>query len=330
MAKPKVLVTRRVHEDALRQLEARCRVDLWQEDRPMPRDELLRRVADVEGLYSMLTDRVDEELLDKAPRLRVVSNMAVGYDNIDVQACTRRGIPVGHTPGVLTDTTADLAFALILAAARRLVEGVDYVRVGKWTTWSPDLLLGYDVYGSTLGILGLGRIGAAVARRALGFGMRVLYTSRRRHEETEAALGLTHVDLDTLLAESDILSIHTPLTSETYHMIGEQELRRMKPTAILVNTARGGVVDPDALYRALREGWIAYAGLDVTEPEPIPVDHPLLSLPNCIILPHIGSATHATRRRMALIAAENLLAGLQGIPLPHCVNPEVYTIQTHR
>ncbi len=318
--KPKVLVTRRVHPDALNMLQESCQVDLWEEDRPIPRHELLARVGDVEGIYTMLTDRIDEEVLSRAPRLRVVSNMAVGYDNIDVDACTRRGIPVGHTPGVLTDTTADLAFALILAAARRLVEGVDYVRAGKWQTWSPNLLLGYDVYGSTLGILGLGRIAAAVARRAQGFGMRVLYTSRRRHEETEAALGITPVDLSTLLRESDILSIHTPLTPETYHLIGEEELRQMKPTAILVNTARGGIVDPQALYRALSEGWIAYAALDVTEPEPIPPDHPLLTLPNCVIVPHIGSATHATRRRMAIMAAENLLAGLQGRSLPHCVN----------
>lgn len=329
MERPKVLVTRRVHEDALKRIRQDCEVDLWSEDRPIPRNELLARIMDVDGLYCMLTDRVDEELLERAARLKVVSNMAVGYDNIDVAACTRRGIPVGHTPGVLTDTTADLAFALILAAARRLVEGVEYVRAGKWQTWSPDLLLGYDVYGATLGIVGLGRIGAAVARRALGFGMRVFYTSRRRHEETEAALGLSYVDLDTLLRESDIVSLHTPLTPATYHLIGERELRLMKPTAILVNTARGGVVDPDALYRALREGWIAYAGLDVTEPEPIPADHPLLSLSNCIVLPHIGSATHATRRRMALMAADNLLAGLKGEPLPYCVNPEVYQANSH-
>ncbi len=329
MARPNVLVTRRIHPDALHMLQSVAEVDLWTEDRPIPRDELLRRVARADGLYTMLTDRVDEELLEQAPRLRVVSNMAVGYDNIDVAACTRRGIPVGHTPGVLTDTTADLAFALILAAARRLVEAVDYVRAGKWTTWSPDLFLGYDVYGSTLGILGLGRIGTAVARRATGFGMRVLYHSRTRHEEVEAALGITYVDFDTLLGESDILSIHTPLTEETYHLIGAAELSRMKSTAILVNTARGGVVDPMALYQALKNGTIAYAALDVTEPEPIPADHPLLSLPNCIVVPHIGSASHATRRRMAIMAAENLLAGLEGRQLPYCVNPEVYTHPSH-
>ncbi len=322
--RPRVLVTRQVHPDAMERMAQVCELDIWEEDRPMPRAELLARVVDKEGLYCMLTERIDEEVLARAPRLRVVSNMAVGYDNIDVAACTRRGIPVGNTPGVLTDATADLAFALILAAARRLVEAVDYVRAGKWKTWSPSLLLGYDVYGATLGILGLGRIGAAVARRATGFGMRVIYHSRRRHEEVEAALGVAYVDMDTLLREADILSIHTPLTPETYHLIGEEELRRMKPTAILVNTARGGVVDPAALYTALREGWIAYAALDVTEPEPIPPDDPLLQLPNCIVLPHIGSATHATRRRMALIAAENLLAGVRGERLPYCVNPEVY------
>ncbi len=324
MAKPKILVTRRVHADALQRMANECVLDIWEEDRPIPRQELLQRVREADGLYCMLTERVDDELLEAAPRLRVVSNMAVGYDNIDVAACTRRGIPVGNTPGVLTDTTADLAFALILTAARRIVEAADYVRAGAWQTWSPDLLLGHDVYGATLGILGLGRIGAAVARRATGFGMRVMYHSRRRHEEVEAALGITYVDFDTLLREADILSIHTPLTPETYHLIGEQELRQMKPTAILVNTARGGVVDPQALYKALTQGWIAYAALDVTEPEPIPPDDPLVSLPNCIIVPHIGSASHATRRRMALMAAENVLAGVRGDPLPYCVNPEVY------
>ncbi len=322
--RPRVLVTRQVHPDAIRRMADVCELDIWTEDRPIPREELLARVVDKDGLYCMLTERVDEELLARAPRLRVVSNMAVGYDNVDVAACVRRGIPVGNTPGVLTDATADLAFALILAAARRLVEAVDYVRAGRWQTWSPSLLLGHDVYGATLGILGMGRIGAAVARRATGFGMRVIYHSRRRHEEVEAALGATYVDLNTLLQEADVLSIHTPLTPETYHLIGEAELRRMKPTAILVNTARGGVVDPKALYRALQEGWIAYAALDVTEPEPIPPDDPLLTLPNCIVVPHIGSATQATRRRMALIAAENLIAGVQGKRLPYCVNPEVY------
>lgn len=322
--KPRIYVTRRVAEDVMQRLREAGEVHLWEEDCPVPRDVLLAQVENVEGLYCMLTDRVDRALLDHAPRLRVVSNMAVGYDNIDVAACTRRGIPVGNTPGVLTNTTADLAFALILAAARRLVEGVDYVRAGRWRTWSPHLLLGYDVYGATLGIVGMGRIGAAVARRALGFHMRVLYTSRRPHEEVDAALGTRRVDLDTLLREADIVTLHTPLTPETHHLIGERELRLMKPTAVLVNTARGEVVDPKALYQALKERWIACAALDVTEPEPLPPDDPLLTLPNCIVVPHIGSATHVTRRRMAMMAAENLVAGVRGEPLPYCVNPEVY------
>jgi len=322
---PKVLyVTRQIFDDVLDRLRQECRVRLWTEDRPVPRDELLAQVADADGLYCMLTDRVDAEVLDHAPRLRVVSNMAVGYDNIDVAECTRRGIPVGNTPGVLTDTTADLAFALILAAARRLVEAADYVRAGHWRTWGPMIMAGRDVYGTTLGIVGMGRIGAAVARRAQAFDMRVIYTSRHPHAEVDAALGTRRVDLDTLLREADIVSLHTPLTPDTYHLIGERELQSMKSSAILVNTARGGVVDPKALYRALSEGWIAYAALDVTEPEPIPRDDPLLSLPNCIVVPHIGSATYATRHRMAVMAAENVLAGVRGEQLPYCVNPEVY------
>ncbi len=321
--KPKVYVTRKVPEEAIDLLRQECEVEVWEGELPVPRDVLLEKVRDIDGLYCLLTERVDQELLDAAPRLRVVSNMAVGYDNIDVAACTARGIPVGNTPGVLTETTADLAFALLLAAARRLVEGVDYVRAGKWKTWGPMLLMGQDVYGATLGIVGMGRIGQAVARRARGFDMRVLYHNRRPVPDAEAKLGATYVDLDTLLRESDFVSLHVPLTEETYHLIGREELQKMKPTAVLVNTARGGVVDPEALREALREGWIAAAALDVTEPEPIPPDDPLLRLPNCIVVPHIGSASVATRTKMALMAAENLLAGLRGEPLPNCVNPEV-------
>jgi lactate dehydrogenase-like 2-hydroxyacid dehydrogenase len=323
--KPKVYVTRKVPQAGIDLLRESCEVEVWEGELPVPREVLLEKVRDTEGLYCLLTERVDEELLDAAPRLRVVSNMAVGYDNIDVAACTARGIPVGHTPGVLTDTTADLTFALLLAAARRLVEGVDYVRAGKWKTWGPTLLLGQDVHGATLGIIGLGRIGQAVARRARGFDMRILYHDIRRIPEAEATLGATYVELDTLLAESDFVTLHVTLTEATYHLIGREELRKMKPTAVLVNASRGGVVDPQALYEALRDGEIGYAALDVTEPEPIPPDHPLLSLPNCIIVPHIGSASVATRTKMAVMAAENLLAGLRGEPLPHCVNPEVQT-----
>jgi D-3-phosphoglycerate dehydrogenase len=321
MVKSRVYVTRRVPEAGIDLLRQECQVEVWEGELPVPRDVLLEKVADIEGLYCLLTDRVDQDLLDAASSLRVVSNMAVGYDNVDVDACTARGIPVGNTPGVLTDTTADLAFALLMAAARCIVEGADYVRAGGWKTWGPMLLMGQDVYGATLGVVGMGRIGRAVARRALGFDMRILYCDPYT---PEAALDLdaTRVDLDTLLTESDFVTLHVPLTEATRHLIGREELQKMQPTARLINASRGGVVDHDALHAALQEGQIAYAALDVTEPEPIPADHPLLDLPNCIVVPHIGSASVATRTRMATMAAENLLAGLRGEPMPHCVNPE--------
>jgi glyoxylate reductase len=307
-------VTRRLPGDALDRLAAAHDVEVWPERGPPPRDELLARVTDAEGLLSMLTDRVDAELLAAAPRLRVISNYAVGVDNVDLAAARERGIPVGHTPEVLTDATADLAFALILALARRLPEGSAAVRDGEWVTWEPDWLLGRDVHGATLGIVGPGRIGRAVAQRAEGFGMEVLHTGRSGGGDGGAARA---VSLDELLARADFVSLHAPLTPETRHLIDERALRRMKPTAYLVNTARGAMVDQDALARALREGWIAGAGLDVTDPEPLPADHPLLDSPNLVVLPHLGSATDATRARMADVAVDNLLAGLAGEPLPH-------------
>jgi glyoxylate reductase len=277
-------------------------------------------------LLSLLTDRVDDELLDAAgPQLKVVANLAVGFDNIDVPACTRRGIPVGNTPGVLTETTADLAFILMMAAARRLTEGIDYVREDRWKTWGPLLLLGVDVHGGTLGIVGFGRIGREMAKRARGFSMRILYHDvARASVEDEEALGATFVPLDTLLAESDFVTLHVNLTPETRHLINAGALARMKSTAVLVNTSRGPVVDQAALYEALRDGAIFGAALDVTDPEPMSADDPLLTLPNCIVVPHIASATHVTRGKMARIAADNILAGLRGEPLPACVNPEVY------
>ncbi len=314
----------RVIADAgLRLVREACETDVWPEDGPPPRDELLRRVAGCDGILTLLSDRVDEELLEAAgPGLRVVSNYAVGYDNVDVAACARRGIVVGNTPGVLTETTADLAWALMLAARRRVTEGDRFVRGGKWRTWGPNLLLGSDVHGATLGIVGFGRIGQAVARRAVGFGMTVLYTSRTRAPEAvEAAHVARFVDLDELLDGSDIVSLHCALTPETRGLIGRRALELMKPTATLVNTARGPVVDQPALYTALRDGVIAAAGLDVTDPEPIAPDDPLLSLENCIVVPHIASATHATRGRMAEMAAANLLAGVRGEPLPTPVEP---------
>ncbi len=325
MAKPKVFVTRLIPEQGLDLVREFCDAEIWEDELPPPRDVLLAKVADKEGLLSLLTDRVDAELMDAAPRLKVISNYAVGFDNIDVAEATKRGLPVGNTPGVLTDTTADFAFALIMATGRRIVEGADYVRAGKWKTWGPRLLLGQDIHGATLGIIGFGRIGQAVAKRARGFDMRVLAYDPYQDPAVAGVLGVELLDdMDEVLRQADFLTIHTLLTEETYHLIGERELKLMKPTAILVNTARGPCVDPDALYRALRDGEIAYAGLDVTEPEPINMDSLLLGLSNCVIVPHIASASVATRGKMAEMAARNLIAGLRGEPLPNCVNPEVY------
>ncbi len=325
-ARPRVLVTRVIPGEGLDPVRAACEVDLWTDELPPPRDELLRRVAGVDGLLALLTDRVDDELLDAAgPQLKVVSNFAVGFDNLDVAALTRRGIPAGNTPGVLTETTADLAFALLMAAARRIPEGVDYVRDGHWRTWGPMLLMGVDIHGATLGIVGFGRIGRELARRGRGFGMRILYHDvHPASPEDEAALDATRVEMAELLRESDFVSLHVNLTDETRHLIDSDALRAMKPTAVLVNTSRGPVVDADALTDALRQGRIFAAGLDVTEPEPLPADHPLIGLPNCVVVPHIASATQVTRGQMAAMAAANLLAGLRGERLPTPVNPEVY------
>ena len=324
---PRVFVARVIPDEGLEPVRAACDVDLWTDELPPPRDELLRRVRGIEGLLSLLTDRVDAELLDAAgPQLRVVSNYAVGFDNLDVPELTRRGIPAGNTPGVLTETTADLAWALLMAAARRLPEAVDYVRDGRWQTWGPMLLLGVDVHGATLGIVGFGRIGREMARRAEGFGMRILYHDvSPASPEDEAALGdATRVELEELLAESDFVTLHVNLSEETRHLIGTDALARMKPSAVLVNTSRGPVVDTEALAEALRDRRIFAAALDVTDPEPLPVDHPLVAMPSCILVPHIASASHVTRGRMAAMAAENLLAGLRGERLPNCVNPDVY------
>jgi lactate dehydrogenase-like 2-hydroxyacid dehydrogenase len=324
--RPRVFVARVIPDDGLDPVRGVCDVDLWDDELPPPRDELLRRVAGVDGLLSLLTDRVDDELLDAAgPQLKVVSNFAVGFDNIDVPALTRRGVPAGNTPGVLTETTADLAFALVMAAARRIPESVDYVRGGRWKTWGPMLLMGVDVHGATLGIVGFGRIGREMARRGRGFGMRILYHDvHPATPEEEAELGAARVDMDELLRQSDFVSLHTNLTPETHHLIDADALRAMKPTAVLVNTSRGPVIDPDALTEALRSGEIFAAGLDVTDPEPLPADHPLVSLPNCVVVPHIASASRVTRGKMAAMAAANLLAGVRGERLPTPVNPEVY------
>jgi glyoxylate reductase len=317
---PLVFVSRKLPGDSLERLSELAEVDLWPDELEPPYDELCRRVEAAHGVVCLLTDRIDSALIAGAGALRVISNVAVGYDNIDVAAATARGIPVGNTPGVLTETTADLAFALILATARRLTEAERFLREGRWKTWHPSLLLGNDVHGATLGIVGFGKIGRAVARRAAGFDMRVLFASRT---PVETPLG-EHASLETLLREADYVSVHVPLTDDTRNLIGARELAMMKSTAVLVNTSRGGVVDQRALVDALHAGAIAGAGLDVMETEPLPADDALLRAPNVVLLPHIGSASHATRERMAAMAIDNCIAGLRGEPLPHCVNPEVY------
>jgi glyoxylate reductase len=324
LAVAKVYVTRPIAEEAIAAIRGRAEVTMWPDpDVPPPHDVIVREVSGAAGLLCLLTDPIDAEVVAAGDELRVISTYAVGYDNIDVAAATARGIPVCNTPGVLTETTADLAWALIMAASRRIAEADAYLRAEKWKSWSPQLMLGHDVYGATLGIVGFGRIGQAVARRARGFHMRVLYTDIARKPDAEEALGAEFADLRHLLRTSDFVSLHTPLTEETHHLIGAEELALMKPTAVLVNTARGPLIDGRALAEALSEGRIFAAGLDVFESEPIAPDDPLLSPANVVLLPHIGSASVATRTRMAVMAAENLLAALAGERPRHLVNPEV-------
>lgn len=321
-AKPRVFVARTLPGSALQRLAAQTEMHLWDGPLPPPRERLLAEAAQANGLLTLLTDRVDAELLGIAPRLRAVSNMAVGFDNIDVPACTARGVLVGNTPGVLTDTTADFAFALLMAAARRIVEADAFTHAGRWQTWDPGLLLGQDIHHATIGLVGMGQIGQAVARRAHGFDMRILYVDAIPRPQIEAATGARRVDLDELLRDSDFVTLHVPLLPETHHLIGAAQLATMKPTAVLINTSRGPVVDQAALAAALRAGRPGMAALDVTDPEPIAMDDPLLTLPNVIIAPHIASGSRATREQMAEMAVENLLAGLRGDLPPNCVNPE--------
>jgi glyoxylate reductase len=323
MVKPKVYVTRIIPPAGLDLIREFAETTVWEEPLPPPREVILKESKDADGLVSLLTDRIDGELLDACPRLRVVSNMAVGFDNINLADVSERGVLAGNTPGVLTETTADFAFALLMAAARRIVEGVDYVRGGQWKTWGPMLLLGSDVHHATLGLVGLGRIGAEVAKRAHGFDMRVMYYDVMRRADLETTLGLEYAPLDIVLANADFVSIHTPLVSETHHLMNRERFEQMKPSAILINTSRGPVVDTDALVDALRDGEIRGAALDVTEPEPLPADHPLVAMPNCLVVPHIASASDDTRSKMAEIAAQNLIAGLNGEPLPCGLNNEV-------
>lgn len=320
MLKPPVYLTRRLPAPALAKLADAADIRLWDfDDAPVPREALLSQITDVEGLLCLLSDQIDAEIINAGKKLKVVSQYAVGVDNIDLAACRTRGIAVGNTPGVLAETTADLAFALLLAAARDVRNADEFVRAGHWKTWSPLLFAGPDVHGATLGIVGMGTIGQAVAQRARGFDMRVLYASRRAHPEAEEKYGAARVNLDELLSQSDFVSLHTALTPETNGLIGARELSLMKPTAILINTARGPVVNQTDLYDALRDKKIAGAALDVFEVEPVPGDEPLLTLPNVLVAPHMGSASVSTRTKMAFLAVENLLAGLRGDPLPHPV-----------
>jgi glyoxylate reductase len=312
----RVFVTRRLPGDGLQRLAAEHHVEVWQGRLQPSRAKLLEKTHDAEGLLCLLTDKVDRVVIEACEHLKVISNYAVGVDNVDVQAATERGIPVGYTPDVLTEATADATFGLMLAAARRVVEGDYVVRAGRWLTWEPTLLLGQDVHSKTLGIVGMGRIGRAVARRAEGFGMEVIHHSRS-----------SGVPLEELLERSDFVSLHAPLTPETRGLIDEAALRRMKNTAILVNTSRGALVDTGALTRALFDSWIAGAGLDVADPEPVPKGHPLLDAPNLIVTPHTASASIEARAAMTDLAVDNLMAGLAGEPMPKCVNEEALTLK---
>jgi glyoxylate/hydroxypyruvate reductase len=317
---PKVVVTRRVPEEAIQRLQESCELHYWDSEDPIPRQTLLEWVQGCDGIYLLLTEKVNDELLDAAgPQLKVVSTMSVGYDHIDVAACARRNIAVGHTPDVLTKTTAELTMALLMATARRLSEGIDAVRNGEWSTWQPMWLTGQDLHESTVGIMGLGRIGAAVARMLSGFDCKLIYFDPYPNPTLAESLGIEYVSWEDLLSRSDFVTTHTPLTPETRHLFNADAFRRMKKTAIFINTSRGGIVDQEALYDALVGGEILAAGLDVTDPEPLPADHPLVSLKNCVILPHIASASVATRIQMAILAADNVLAGLAGTPLPRAV-----------
>jgi glyoxylate reductase len=328
MTRPKVFVSRRIPDVALAAIGAACDVDLWPDQLPPPPAELARRVRDCDGLVSLLTDRVDAALLDAAPKLKVVSNYAVGFNNVDVPACTARGVCVGNTPGVLTDATADIAVTLLLAAARCVGPAAADARGGKWLTWEPLGWLGKDLVGRTLGIVGMGRIGLATAKRLhCGWGMTVLYTARGPKADAEREVGARRVDLDELLAASDFVSVHADLNPSTKGLFGAARFRQMKRTAVFVNTSRGPLVDQAALAAALRGGTIFAAGLDVTDPEPLPPDHELYALPNCLIVPHIASATVDTRDAMARLCADNLLAGVTGAPLPNWVNPEVADVR---
>ena len=324
MPRPKVYVTRMLPERGLRIIKEHFDTEVWPEYAPPPKEMIIKKAANVNALVSLLSDKIDAEVFDAAPKLKIVSQIAVGFDNIDLKEATKRGIYVTNTPEVLTDTTADFAWALLMAIARRVVEADKYVRTGQWkVAWHPSMMQGRDVYGATIGIVGAGRIGFGVAQRASGFKMRILYYDVIPRPEVEKEFGAKRVDLDTLLRESDFVSVHVPLMKETFHLINEERLKLMKKTAYLINNSRGPVVDEKALYTALKEGRIAGAGLDVFEQEPMPMNNPLLKLDNVVLAPHISSASYETRSRMAEMVAENLVAFFEKRTPPNLVNPEV-------
>jgi len=326
--KPKVYVTRELPERGLRIIKKNFDAEVWPEYGPPPKKVIIEKAKNVDALATLLSDKMDAEVFDAAPNLRIIAQMAVGFDNIDVQEATKRGIYVTNTPEVLTDTTADFAWALLMAVARRVVEADKYVRTGQWKVgWHPSMMRGRDVYGTTIGIVGAGRIGYAVAKRAKGFDMKVLFYDVIPRPEMEKELGAKRVELDELLKESDFVSIHVPLMKETYHLMNAEKLKLMKKTAYLINNARGPIVDEKALYEALKEGRIAGAGLDVFEQEPTPVDNQLLKLDNIVAAPHISSASHETRSKMAEMVAENLVAFFDGKKPPNLVNLDVTKVR---
>ena len=324
MPQHKALVTRTLLPPALDIIRGAADVTVWPEEAPPPAEELRRLAVDADGILTTIMDRVDAALLDAAPNLRVISQLAVGLDNVDVAEATRRGIPVGYTPGVLAKSTADLAFALLLGAARRTAESERWVRAGGWEIqFHPTHWLGQDVHGACLGIVGLGQIGREIARRARGFDMDIIYHSRTRYPDAEAEYGARYVEFAELLAQADFVMLSVPLTPQTHHLISGPQLAMMKPSGILINVSRGPVVDPVALYEALRDGQIARAALDVTAPEPIDPNDPLLTLDNLVITPHIGSAALPTRLNTMKLAARNLVAGLRGEPMEACANADL-------
>lgn len=328
MLKPRVYVTREMPERGLSIIKEKFDAEVWREYAPPPKKTIIEKAAKVDALATLLSDKIDAEVFDAAPKLKIVAQMAVGFDNIDVNEATKREIYVTNTPGVLTETTADFAWSLLMAVARRVVEADTYVRSGNWkVSWHPMMMQGRDVYGATLGIVGLGRIGCAIAKRAKGFDMKVLYYDVIRRPDFEKEYNIQFIDMDLLFQKADFITINAPLTKETYHLVDEKKLKMMKKTAYLINNARGPIVDEKALYKALKEGWIAGAALDVFEQEPTPIDNPLLKLNNIAVAPHISSASYETRSKMAEMVADNLVAFFEGKTPPNLVNPEVLKIK---